>query len=70
VCTAGDRLDESAGIAHVEPVTKDEETAPAMFNGAEGLAFWVDMLMVSHLYLHPGFSAHPCACVASLAYSP
>ncbi len=53
-------LHESAGTAHVEAVTSDEETAPAVFDGAEGLAYWVDMLMVSHDVITDPIT---CACL-------
>ncbi len=38
---------EAAGLANIVPVTNDEESVAALFPGAEGVAFWVDMLMVS-----------------------
>jgi hypothetical protein len=43
---AGDRLHEQSGDIRISPVAENE-TVSAMFNGAEGLAHRVHMLMVS-----------------------
>lgn len=55
-CTAGggDMNHEVAGLANIEPITNDDDTVAALYPGAEGVAFWVDMLMVSPLseYVH------------------
>ena len=41
--------DEAAGLANIMPITTDDKTVDALYPGAEGVGFWVDMLMVSPL---------------------